>query len=1009
MSCLAVVFLTALRCADSSADAIFVEPEFSTDSVAGVAIPFGTGGGPSLVALADGRLVCAWLSQTAGVEVARLAPGATEWSAPVAVSGSASRPRLCPVEGQGLWLLFAGGEDRAAQFIGLRKSSDAGVTWGEPTLLTQHPGLIPAGKPLALAGGRVRIPVLDTVKKSLHVLSTDDGGTTWILSEPVGLEGAALDSSVVLVHEGDRLALYAPTAAKRYRLWKSVSPDLGKTWEKGFEIEVPNDGARIDALELLDYKVLLALNPAPEDKQARLSLWLSHDGGQRWTVFRDVEREGQNRAPALARTPDGRIHLVYVKADGALHHASFNETWVWQDGLIRRPYYLANNLPPLRDEDDERGLKAPVRAEPVRAGEFEEHVRARMTAEEQAEAEKPFPKLSDMGGFVFDPPVDLALVTSVAEGGKTRYIGTRKGLYSGPVGESRVVRHEDYGVDGPLSSRINALAFDSKGTLWIGTPLGLTLLKPDGAWSYIRGKQGLPVEDVTAIAIDERDRIWLGTSRGAIHYRPYESGRQWFYRAGHRYLLGDQISAVALAPGGMPAYFMTDNGISRIDAVTRTLDGKAELLEARLNQFHRRLGLVAACTLDDAENPTSSIIIDDDNDGLWTSYHVVAMSLAYGATGNEAYRESAMKGMHALVMLQNASGTPGLVARSVLPPEEGLKKREQMKDARRRDQREQWQPTPDGSMYWKSDTSSDEIDGHYFAFYAYWRHVAQFIPEERALIEKQVRDVTDYIIGNSYVLMDWDGERTTWGYWSPEIVNGDPNHYGDNGLNSLEILSFLKTAHYITGDPKYKEHYEKLICDHHYLSNVLLEKKVFPDSNNHSDNQLGYVAWYPILQLEQDPKVREMLQRSVRRHYKIIAPEKSSFFMFVTATIDPNYVDLEAAVENLKEISTDRRLWTMVNSHRADVIFQDRPNRHGDLILTRVLPADERNWNRWNTDPFVPDGGGRINQRVAGSPLSPHNVRDFGPDLSGEGRVEDDGGSFLLSYWLARYHKFVEG
>ena len=167
------------------------------------------------------------------------------------------------------------------------------------------------------------------------------------------------------------------------------------------------------------------------------------------------------------------------------------------------------------------------------------------------------------------------------------------------------------------------------------------------------------------------------------------------------------------------------------------------------------MGMVAGCVFDDAENPASHKIGYSDNDGLWTSYHVVAMSLAYGSTGEKKYLESAKEGMHAMIMLQNASGTQGLVARSVVP----ISEREQKS--------KQWRETPDGKLLWKSDTSSDEIDGHFFAFYAYWEHIAKHYPEESALIKEQISTVMNYIVDNNYQLIDWDGERTRWGFWNP--------------------------------------------------------------------------------------------------------------------------------------------------------------------------------------------------------------------------------------------------
>jgi hypothetical protein len=48
-----------------------------------------------------------------------------------------------------------------------------------------------------------------------------------------------------------------------------------------------------------------------------------------------------------------------------------------------------------------------------------------------------------------------------------------------------------------------------------------------------------------------------------------------------------------------------------------------------------------------------------------------------------------------------------------------------------------------------------------------------------------------------------------------------------------------------------------------------------------------------------------------------------------------------------------------------------------------VLPADERHFDRWNRNPFLPDDGN-------------------------DGTVEDNGSAFLLPYWMGRYHGFIE-
>lgn len=554
--------------------------------------------------------------------------------------------------------------------------------------------------------------------------------------------------------------------------------------------------------------------------------------------------------------------------------------------------------------------------------------------------------------------------------GGSEWFGTVRGLFTRATAQAALARHEEYGVNGPLSTRITALAVDGQGALWVGTPLGLSLRSADGAWSHRQGRDGLPVEDITALAIDRQDNLWIGTSKGAILHRPSAEGRKWFYRQGPRYLPNDRVIAVALAPPGMPAFFLTPAGVGRIDETPTTLEARARTIERRVNERHRRYGLVAEANLDDARHPKNHSIPDNDNDGLWTAYHVTAMALAYRATREDAARASAREGMEALYLLQNVSGTPGLVARSVLPIEQG----------KTRDR--QWQPAPGGQFYWKSDTSSDEIDGHYMAFYAYFEHIARHDPAEKERCIRQVRAVTDYLLQHNYQLIDWTGKRTRWGFWDPALLNDDPEHYLENGLNSLQILSFLKVAHHITGDPKYDEHYRKLIHEHDYLSNTLLSKKLFPDENNHSDNQLGFVAWYPILQLERDPVYRDALLRGVRRHYEVVKRENSAFFTFVYATVDPDYADIEGAIENLRQIPTDRRQWRQENSHRADVQFEAQANRFGRRVLAEILPADEYAFNKWNADPFVPDAGG-------------------------DGRHEDDGAAYLLPYWMGRAHGLI--
>lgn len=641
-----------------------------------------------------------------------------------------------------------------------------------------------------------------------------------------------------------------------------------------------------------------------------------------------------------------------------------------KSSFIEGAYKFPNRIAPLDYEDELIYRTDASKYIPVKDESFIEHIRIPLTKDKEKRIANLFSSKSDQlkhsryTKYIKDP------ITAIQKNGNKVFIGSKNGLYIFDENSKKISKHNSYGVNGPLSTEVTDIVLDSKGNLWIGTSLGLSVLNTNGAWSNYRGSEGLPVEEISALAIDKQDNIWIGTSQGAILFKPYKKGRQWFYRAGKRYLINDIVNDVVISEKGMPVYFNTAKGISKIEAIERTMVQKADIIEGRIGKWHRRRGMVAASILNDAENPTSRTIKDNDNDGLWTSYHVVAMSLAYATTGNDAYKNSAKKSMDAMIMLQNISGIPGLVARSVVPV------------SQRAEMSKQWRETPDGKSLWKSDTSSDEIDGHFFAFYAYWEHIAKNDPKEAKLIIKQISTLMNYIVDNNYQLIDWDGKRTKWGFWNPELINDNPEHYAENGLNSAQILSFLKVSYYITGNKKFKKNYDYLITKHGYLSNVLLEKKLFPDLNNHSDNQLGFVALYPLLQLEYDSVARNALQRTVRRHYRILSRDGSAFFYFAAATIDPDYVDIAGGVNNLRKISTDRRQWKMINSNRKDIIWSPYKSRFGKKQLIHVLPADERNFDRWNRNPYYPDAGKG-------------------------GAYEDDGSSWLLAYWLGRYHGFI--
>ena len=109
---------------------------------------------------------------------------------------------------------------------------------------------------------------------------------------------------------------------------------------------------------------------------------------------------------------------------------------------------------------------------------------------------------------------------------------------------------------------------------------------------------------------------------------------------------------------------------------------------------------------------------------------------------------------------------------------------------------------------------------------------------EKADIRKVVARLTDHLIRNDYDLIDLDGKPTRWGEWSERFFKTEEGKY-EAPLRAMQLLSFLKTAHHITGDAKYAQRH-KLVHDWSFAH--------FPDAE--------HGEWFGYLHRDGTPSVK---------------------------------------------------------------------------------------------------------------------------------------------------------
>ena len=577
--------------------------------------------------------------------------------------------------------------------------------------------------------------------------------------------------------------------------------------------------------------------------------------------------------------------------------------------------------------------------------------------------------------------------------------------------------HADYPRSGNRSWApydVRAVSFDSRGRLWFASPQGAGVEDGNG-WTLFTGQDGLPYDDFTTLACGGDGAVWFGTRMGAERY----DGVVWEYRQGLRWLPNDEVRSIAVNANG-DAWLATAKGVSFIERRPTTLQAKARIFEDGIDKRHRRTpyGYVLEVRLKRPGDLSEWEQQDSDNDGLWTSMYGAGECYAYAATGDAGAKQRAKTAFEALRFLRTVtqggdhSAPPGFVARTVLPTSgvDPNKEYTPEQDARNRDTRDRlwkvisprWPTSADGKWYWKSDTSSDELDGHYF-FYAQYYDLVADTPEEKARVREHVAALTDHLISHGFRLVDHDGQPARWGIFDPENLNHSRDWWEERGTNSLSMLSYLKTAEHITGDPRYARAARELIEKHGYDANVLIQKtNAGPGAANQSDDEMVFMCFYNLLKYETDPVLKERWSLAFALRWRNEKPELNPLFNFMYAAQNDKAVYHDAfgpmdlapkgdwlaeSVDTLRRYPLDRVDWRTTNRQRKDVVplseaAEGDGGKRGHRSNGKVLPIDERVVNHWNHDPWELDQGG-------------------------EGRELADGASFLLPYYMGLYHKFI--
>jgi hypothetical protein len=494
------------------------------------------------------------------------------------------------------------------------------------------------------------------------------------------------------------------------------------------------------------------------------------------------------------------------------------------------------------------------------------------------------------------------------------------------------------------------------------------------------GREVGPVPNLKVFAREKSGAYWLGNEQGVARFDPKARHRwdRWQYLHGRRWLMDNDVRNIHVEETEMSrkVWVRTKSAISLIEWRPMPLEEKARIFEERVEARHVRHGMIADSHLRIPGDLSTNRKHTSDNDGLWTSIYLGAQAYRYAVTHDADARARAQRSMRLLMRLEEITGRPGFPARSFVATNELAPGQKDPGDG-------EWHPTPDGQWLWKGDTSSDELVGHYFGYAIYFDLVAD--DSEKRDIARVVSRITDHLIQHDYDLIDLDGKPTRWGQWSERYFATEEGTY-EAPLRSLELLSFLKTAHHITGAQKYADAYQDRI--RRGYANHMRHYRRWPGGGeiNFSDDELAYLSYDPLLRYEKDSRLRATYLDGLRFTWSQIRSDRNPLWNYISVASGAGRMTRAIRDESrrtLERIPMDMIKWRMQNSHRLDVTFAPDKDRKDHRQLTEVLAPDERPVEKWNSNPYRPDGGGN-------------------------GNSEDDGAYFLLPYWMGRYHGWVK-
>lgn len=544
--------------------------------------------------------------------------------------------------------------------------------------------------------------------------------------------------------------------------------------------------------------------------------------------------------------------------------------------------------------------------------------------------------------------------------------------------------------------------------------------------------------EYTCSAEGDNSVMWYGGKTGITRYDPNGESIEdkIMYFSAHRHLPHHAVDA--MLADGMNLWALCKDKVAHIEMIMLTAEEKAEILLDETNNYVMRRGMVSQRNLREYRNYDSRYAhAACDNDGLFTSGYAIGEMFRY-ATLKEKLgkdhprvqdaRKNATKACEACLLLMYIHGRPeGFIARSYHVtgepvPDDGIFYKREGKtahcifttEAKSRGRVGEEVPCDypiperlaalyrdlgytDDDIYYKADTSSDEVTGHFLQMKIAHDFLAPNDPELDKIIKDACKRTTKHIIDHGFEFCESSGKPTTWAKWSKRYFDNDPIGYVDAPLNSSEMLVYLKITMYITGEKGiWQETYDKLVSEgyadlgaKHYdrFYQGAMREKVNPEEDlMYGDNMLALMTYWMLCTLETDEELLTKYRAAFKSWSGLILREHTPGYDFMYKLGVPDAeIDIEKDAKWFTHFEANR-LASSINSERHDVAVKIGRNydEKREFEISALLMPNERFISKYDRNPYY---------------LSENNNK---------GTCIESCYIYTYAYWIGRYYGFID-